>query len=765
MAARKFTFMDSVETDVQVTHIKLSCLIRGPPDVSVRFMYESDHGYFAEVTSNEFYMLSFTQEENDHRVIAVLHIYGKKDGNAEYHHSRFTCEVVSDNRLSAYGYPVIETPAPTDLDDNNTYYWTRFFNVDTDMIIGDEVETIEAHRDLAENHEEYDLCRNPIYAECMASRFSLNSYQPWYKSSVSFVPDSDYPCNGKGIRCTRGYFSPNVQECPDLKVRYVCPVIESPADEVPPSSTSTTGTGTPSNNANKNTDGSQTTTRGGGVGKVTDVQATASSSTTNNDVDGEKDQRSDGVTTSGMGHDATTSSDGSSVASTTGSTSSSASTSISSTRLRETSSGTILNTRDPDDTTVSSGKQFQDTSTSTPSESVSTTPDVTQTNRVDTESSPDETSQPVVKETTVDIDPSSTDSNTEETSTNTDQGDSSTNGTQGNKDSDKSTGYRKTLSKDNREAIIQDFQQNDSYNLFLLSTKVGGTGLNLTSADRIVIVDPDWNPSTDNQAVGRAYRIGQTKSVIVYRLITCGTVEEKIYRRQVFKESLIKQTTGNSDEDTYRYFSSQELRDLFELENIEVSVTQKQLEGLHAWQRKSWRELDQHIAFLKTIVSGISDHDLLFSLDCKTMRAKRDEYDAKVRMAEGELAAGNKHNVHREDWPFGPQERRDLEPLLFPNQLHQSVHGATQDTNTWLINNTGVKNMEEKQDVKFGINKEERSTLLQQVTERRLAIPGSTLAAPYTVNSGNQLDSCSIMIEGKPTLQGTTPSVHPVTVI
>ncbi|XP_063968480.1 uncharacterized protein LOC129280108 [Lytechinus pictus] len=449
MAARKFTFMDSVETDVQVTHIKLSCLIRGPPDVSVRFMYESDHGYFAEVTSHEFYMLSFTKEDNDFRVIAVLHIYGKKDGNTGYLSSRFTCEVVSNNRLSAYGYPVIETPAPTDLDDNNTYYWTRFFNVDTDMIIGDEVETIEAHRDLAENHEEYDLCSNPIYAECRALRFSL-SYQPWYESSDAFVPDSDYPCNGKGIRCSRGYFSPNVQECPDLKVRYVCPVVESHADEVPPSSTSTTGTGTPSNNANKNTDGSQTTTRGGGVGKVTDVQATASSSTTNNDVDGEKDQRSDGVTTSGMGHDATTSSDGSSVASTTGSTSSSASTSISSTRLRETSSGTILNTRDPDDTTVSSGKQFQDTSTSTPSESVSTTPDVTQTNRVDTESSPDETSQPVVKETTVDIDPSSTDSNTEETSTNTDQGDSSTNGTQGNKDSDKSTGYRKTLSKDNK---------------------------------------------------------------------------------------------------------------------------------------------------------------------------------------------------------------------------------------------------------------------------------------------------------------------------
>ncbi|XP_041484630.1 uncharacterized protein LOC121431186 [Lytechinus variegatus] len=242
MAARKFTFMDSVETDVQVTHIKLSCLIRGPSEVNVRFMYESDHGYFAEVTSNEFYMLSFSQEENDHRVIAVLHIYGKKDGNAGYLPSRFTCEVVSDNLLSAYGYPVIQTPAPTDrctISDRNLGH--------------------------AENNEEYDICRNPIYAECRATLFpSLNSYQPWYESSVTFVPDSDYPCNEKGIRCTRGYFSQNVQKCPDLKVRYVCPVIESPADEVPSTSTSTTGA-TPSNNANKNTDGSQTTTRGGGV--------------------------------------------------------------------------------------------------------------------------------------------------------------------------------------------------------------------------------------------------------------------------------------------------------------------------------------------------------------------------------------------------------------------------------------------------------------------------------------------------------------------
>lgn len=65
--------------------------------------------------------------------------------------------------------------------------------------------------------------------------------------------------------------------------------------------------------------------------------------------------------------------------------------------------------------------------------------------------------------------------------------------------------------------------------------------------------DPSWNPATDAQAVDRAFRIGQEKNVVIYRLITCGTVEEKIYRRQIFKDSITRQTTGNST-NPYRYY-------------------------------------------------------------------------------------------------------------------------------------------------------------------------------------------------------------------
>lgn len=64
--------------------------------------------------------------------------------------------------------------------------------------------------------------------------------------------------------------------------------------------------------------------------------------------------------------------------------------------------------------------------------------------------------------------------------------------------------------------------------MFLLTTRVGGLGVNLTGADRVIIYDPDWNPATDAQARERAWRIGQNKQVTVYRLITAGTIEEKV---------------------------------------------------------------------------------------------------------------------------------------------------------------------------------------------------------------------------------------------
>ncbi|XP_041500465.1 DNA excision repair protein ERCC-6-like [Microtus oregoni] len=164
-----------------------------------------------------------------------------------------------------------------------------------------------------------------------------------------------------------------------------------------------------------------------------------------------------------------------------------------------------------------------------------------------------------------------------------------------------------------REKRIQLFQQNKEYSVFLLTTQVGGVGLTLTAATRVVIFDPSWNPATDAQAVDRVYRIGQKENVVVYRLITCGTVEEKIYRRQIFKDSLIRQSTGDK-KNPFRYFSKQELRELFTVGDLQNSATQLQLQSLHAAQRRSDEKLDEHIAYLHSLnIAGISDHDLIFT--------------------------------------------------------------------------------------------------------------------------------------------------------
>ncbi len=95
-----------------------------------------------------------------------------------------------------------------------------------------------------------------------------------------------------------------------------------------------------------------------------------------------------------------------------------------------------------------------------------------------------------------------------------------------------------------RSRLMDDFNSNPDVFLFLLTTKVGGLGVNLTGANRVLLFDPDWNPSNDSQARERAWRIGQSREVVIYRLITSGTIEEKIYHRQIYKSFLTNKVRG-----------------------------------------------------------------------------------------------------------------------------------------------------------------------------------------------------------------------------
>ncbi|MDQ0967452.1 SNF2 family DNA or RNA helicase [Flavobacterium sp. W4I14] len=99
-----------------------------------------------------------------------------------------------------------------------------------------------------------------------------------------------------------------------------------------------------------------------------------------------------------------------------------------------------------------------------------------------------------------------------------------------------------------RAEVVNSFQQNADIPVFLISLKAGGTGLNLTEADYVYLVDPWWNPAVENQAIDRAYRIGQHKNVMAVRLICPDTIEEKIMKLQATKKDLVKdliQTDGS----------------------------------------------------------------------------------------------------------------------------------------------------------------------------------------------------------------------------
>jgi DNA excision repair protein ERCC-6 len=115
-----------------------------------------------------------------------------------------------------------------------------------------------------------------------------------------------------------------------------------------------------------------------------------------------------------------------------------------------------------------------------------------------------------------------------------------------------------------RQSMVDEFNNDPNLHVFLLTTRVGGIGVNLTGADRVIIYDPDWNPSTDLQARERAWRLGQKRDVTIFRLMTKGTIEEKIYHRQIFKQFLTNKITR--DPHQREGFQLSDLYDLFTLE-------------------------------------------------------------------------------------------------------------------------------------------------------------------------------------------------------
>ncbi|GFH47552.1 hypothetical protein CTEN210_04027 [Chaetoceros tenuissimus] len=128
----------------------------------------------------------------------------------------------------------------------------------------------------------------------------------------------------------------------------------------------------------------------------------------------------------------------------------------------------------------------------------------------------------------------------------------------------------------NKQDLVDKYQENDDIFLFLISTKAGGVGLNLTAANKVIIFDVGWNPSSDEQAQDRSYRIGQDKDVEVIRFVSKGTIEEIKYMRQLYKVHLKQQTlasdeyTANEPPQIFRGVDKDKNRkgELFGIENL-----------------------------------------------------------------------------------------------------------------------------------------------------------------------------------------------------
>jgi hypothetical protein len=166
-----------------------------------------------------------------------------------------------------------------------------------------------------------------------------------------------------------------------------------------------------------------------------------------------------------------------------------------------------------------------------------------------------------------------------------------------------------------RQRFVDEFNsERCPYDVMLLSTKAAGVGLTLTGADRVIVFDPSWTPSEDAQAVDRCYRIGQTRPVVVYRFISSGTVEEKIYEKQIHKDGIRRAVfSAGGGESVQRYFDNSELGQLFKLGEPGKSEV---MDKLQKEAQSTGVEFDlQQFTFVNSLdgTVGLTCHDGVYS--------------------------------------------------------------------------------------------------------------------------------------------------------
>ncbi|XP_024526981.1 DNA repair and recombination protein RAD54-like [Selaginella moellendorffii] len=216
-----------------------------------------------------------------------------------------------------------------------------------------------------------------------------------------------------------------------------------------------------------------------------------------------------------------------------------------------------------------------------------------------------------------------------------------------------------------RQSLVERFNRRiGEASIFLLSSKAGGTGLNLIGANRLVLVDPDWNPANDAQVMSRIWREGQPKPVKIYRLLSTGSIEEKIYQRQIMKKDL---TSFFGDQSTYQptckrtndqKFSRQELRELLKLPSETKCETYDLLCRLNTQLEDKWKDssgmLDDHV-LQSAVESGVTT---FVSADSPQTQQSSGGLERKVRSIKLHCASINQHRKRMKISPYQVSSKR-----------------------------------------------------------------------------------------------------------
>ena len=172
----------------------------------------------------------------------------------------------------------------------------------------------------------------------------------------------------------------------------------------------------------------------------------------------------------------------------------------------------------------------------------------------------------------------------------------------------------------NRRGIVDSFNNGNAF-IMLLSTKAGGVGLNLISASRLILMEPDWNPATDLQAMGRIWRFGQTRACFIYRFIAHGTIDESILTRQSEKSGLAglmkyDNSDGSSDTDEFENRESDLITNLGTV-NISSMKTLVYPLGEESFNKSILPNVEERV---------LNEDSLLRELDCTLFYAKVDSH-------------------------------------------------------------------------------------------------------------------------------------------